>query len=134
MKNIAIFACIIIASALVAVALNLFVPGFENPIIGQIATSIIFGGFSIVCISLAFSKTEKQWATNLLAFVGMVFGGLLLSAIICSWLPDYQLASAQRMASPENYEIFQFKGRMLWLIISLIMLTLRVTIKKRFSL
>lgn len=112
-----------------------FIPGFENPVVSKLAMSIILGGFGIIAVSLAFAKTEKVWATNLLTFVGTIFGGLLLSIIICNWLtPGFNEASQNRRVNPELWDQALFQGRMMWLCISSFILATRISIKKRIAL
>src|SRR3989338_110978 len=123
-----------LAGLIMTVTAN-FIPGFENPVVSKLAMSIILGGFGIIAVSLAFAKTEKVWATNLLTFVGTIFGGLLLSIIICNWLtPGFNEASQNRRVNPELWDQALFQGRMMWLCISSFILATRISIKKRIGL
>lgn len=135
MKNLSIVFIIMTITGLFIGIVEKFIPGFQDEFVGKIADSMLFGGLGVFATALAFAKTEKVWATNLLTLIGVFFSGLLISILICNWfIPEYNEASQNRQVNPEAWSNALFQGRMMWSCISSFILALRMSIKKRMVL
>lgn len=131
MKNISLVVIILSIVSVTTGALTTFVPSLKNETVSELATCVFFTVFGLGLTCIAHAQTEKQWATNIVAIIGTIFGGLIISLVISYWFfPEIFEASRNRRLNPVHHELMLQKGRIVWLITSSVLLLSRQVFKR----